>query len=97
MNPAVSIPWAMHSPKRVFAAYSASRCSGAADLREERDILCRDRFLEFGPVTHLHAKNAVHCPTSFALNSTTACLLEATAPQPTIHNSQLESCATIPA
>src|SRR3972149_5019011 len=28
MNPALSIPWAMHWPKRVFAAYSGSRCSG---------------------------------------------------------------------
>src|SRR3990172_12073378 len=28
MNPALSIPWAMHWPKRVFAAYAGSRCSG---------------------------------------------------------------------
>src|SRR3990172_8609485 len=28
MNPALSIPWAMHCPKRVFAAYAGSRCSG---------------------------------------------------------------------
>ena len=28
MNPALSMPWAMHWPKRVFAAYAGSRCSG---------------------------------------------------------------------